>query len=198
MLTWMLLLASNCTRNGYSEQPAGDKVEDSEPRTPSPSVESNPSRDPVTEPETKPVVAPEVTPPAKPEVTPPAKPEVTPDAKPEVKPEAKPVPKPEMNKPQADLSFGPFGSDENKVLTSFEIDKGKYVDFRIEVDTEIHPDCSYDYVLIQDANLTSRRICNKGSFALKSLKTPVKVTFRSDARISSQSVKLRAIKFHDE
>ncbi|WP_176736449.1 trypsin-like serine protease [Oligoflexus tunisiensis] len=95
------------------------------------------------------------------------------------------------------LSFGPFGANENKLLTTLNSTEGKYVNFKIELDTESHAQCEFDHVLIQDAAGYSRKLCGKGTWNAKNFVTPVKVTFVSDPLEHSRSVKISAINYYD-
>ncbi|HYX34461.1 MAG TPA: trypsin-like serine protease [Oligoflexus sp.] len=95
------------------------------------------------------------------------------------------------------LNFGPFGSNESKLLATLESQDGKFVNFTITIDTETHPQCAFDHVAIQDAAGNTRKICGKGSWVAKNFLTPVKVIFNSDPYENSNTVKVSAINYFD-
>lgn len=95
------------------------------------------------------------------------------------------------------LAFGPFGSNENKVLANLPAQEGKYVNFTISVDTEGDAQCTLDSVIIQDAAGFARKLCGKGTYTVKNFVTPARISFISDAYVNSNSVKLSAITYFD-
>jgi hypothetical protein len=97
----------------------------------------------------------------------------------------------------AALNFGPFGANENKLLTTLSSAEGRYVTFKIELDVEAHPQCGYDHVIIQDATGYARKLCGKGTWNATNFVTPVKVTFVSDPAEQSRSVKISAVNYYD-
>jgi hypothetical protein len=94
------------------------------------------------------------------------------------------------------LNFGPFGSNENKLLTSLA-DQGKFVSFTISIDVETEPQCNFDHVIVQDAAGFARKLCGKGTWTARNFVAPVKIIFNSDAYTNSNSVKLSAISYFD-
>lgn len=96
-----------------------------------------------------------------------------------------------------DLTFGPFGANESKVLATLESKDGKFVNFKIQLDVEYEAQCGFDHVVLQDAAGFSRKLCGKGTWTATNFVTPVKITFNSDPYTVSQLVKISGLNFYD-
>jgi hypothetical protein len=93
-------------------------------------------------------------------------------------------------------SFGPFGHNETKVLMTLPATQGRYVNLSVAVDTEPHPQCEYDHVIVEDgAGWRSRRFCGRTAWKLSNLVTPVRVIFYSDPAVASKSVKVSKVTY---
>ncbi|WP_141732862.1 hypothetical protein [Oligoflexus tunisiensis] len=98
--------------------------------------------------------------------------------------------------PENVASFGPFGHNEAKVLMTLPSAQGRYVNFSVAVDTEPHPQCEYDHVIVEDAaGWRSSRFCGRTAWKLTNLATPVRVIFYSDPAVASKSVKVSKVSY---
>jgi hypothetical protein len=104
----------------------------------------------------------------------------------------KPAPAPRPTPvPTTLTSFGPFGNNEHRVLTTIPTSAGRTVSFSLSVDVESHGSCAYDHVIVEDARgWRSSRYCGRTTWNLNSLVTPVRIIFNSDPAVTSRSVKL--------